>query len=283
MRQTQATSGSINETIADKLDEMATLLESQHEDGFRIRAYRRAAQTLRVLPEPVDETLRSGGVKALVALPDIGERIAAAIAEMISTGRWVQLERVAGELDPEQLLQTLPGVGPQLAARLHHVLDVESLEELELAAHDGRLAAVPGIGPARAELLRAVLHERLGARRLRAVSPAAAAPEAKILLDVDREYREKAAGGELRRISPKRFNPEHRAWLPILHTRRGEWEFTALYSNTARAHELGRTDDWVVIYAHLEGSPERQSTVVTETHGPLVGRRVVRGRESECV
>ena len=54
-----------------------------------------------------------------------------------------------------------------------------------------------------------------------------------------------------------------------------------MYSNTARAHELGKTDDWVVIYYEQDGE-EDQCTVVTETRGPLAGRRVVRGREQEC-
>jgi hypothetical protein len=57
---------------------------------------------------------------------------------------------------------------------------------------------------------------------------------------------------------------------------------TALFSNTALAHELGRTHDWVVIYFGRDGGPEHQRTVVTETRGPLEGRRVVRGREGEC-
>lgn len=83
-------------------------------------------------------------------------------------------------------------------------------------------------------------------------------------------------------IAPRRFNPERRAWLPILHTERDGWHFTALFSNTALAHELGRTGDWVIIY-HYDGELEEgQHTVVTETRGPLEGKRVVRGREAEC-
>ena len=106
-------------------------------------------------------------------------------------------------------------------------------------------------------------------------------PSVRELLDVDREYREKASSGRLRKIAPRRFNPDGRAWLPILHTVRSDRHYTALFSNTARANELGKTDDWVVLY-HDDGNLERQATVVTETHGPLLGRRVVRGREAEC-
>ena len=101
------------------------------------------------------------------------------------------------------------------------------------------------------------------------------------ILDVDGEYRRKAAAGVLRMIRPRRLNPERRAWLPVLHTERGARRYTALFSNTERAHELRRTHDWVVIYGE-DGGREDQATVVTEWRGVLAGRRVVRGREAEC-
>jgi DNA polymerase (family X) len=108
------------------------------------------------------------------------------------------------------------------------------------------------------------------------------APPVGVLLDVDAEYRRKGAQGELALIRPRRFNPEGEAWLPVLHTERDAWHFTALYSNTARAHELGRTRDWVVVYYYDHDHHEYQCTVVTEFRGPLRGKRVVRGREREC-
>jgi hypothetical protein len=68
-----------------------------------------------------------------------------------------------------------------------------------------------------------------------------------------------------------------------MHTTRNGWHFTVLFSNTARAHELGKTRDWVVVYFHSTGGTPAQRTVVTESHGPLAGARVVRGREDECL
>ena len=107
-------------------------------------------------------------------------------------------------------------------------------------------------------------------------------PTVGLLLEVDQEYREKARAGELPRIAPRRLNPEHKAWLPVLHAHRDGWHFTALFSNTERAHELHRTYDWVVVfYTGLDGD-EGQATVVTERRGSLTGLRVVRGREPEC-
>jgi hypothetical protein len=78
------------------------------------------------------------------------------------------------------------------------------------------------------------------------------------------------------------MNPEHRAWLPLLHTQRDSRRYTALFSNTPRAHELGKTRDWVVLY-YGDGAGRGQHTVVTESSGVLRGRRVVRGRELECM
>jgi hypothetical protein len=216
-----------------------------------------------------------------MALPAIGRGIALAIMEMLSTGRWSQLERLRGALQPEQLFQTLPGIGPELAARIHGELHIDTLEALELAAHNGSLASVPGLGNRRVAAVRAVLAERLGRQRISAL-PQVKVPPVALLLDVDRAYREKAQAGSLHLIAPKRFNPTGAAWLPVLHAARGHWHFTALFSNTRKAHELGRTRDWVVIYAHLDSEAESQSTIVTERRGALSGRRVVRGRDAEC-
>jgi DNA polymerase (family 10) len=82
-------------------------------------------------------------------------------------------------------------------------------------------------------------------------------------------------------ITPRRFNPHQEPWLPICQTRRGGWRYRALFSNTAVAHRLGQTRNWVVIYFEC-GPVTRQRTVVTEVRGELSGRRVVRGREQEC-
>ena len=110
--------------------------------------------------------------------------------------------------------------------------------------------------------------------------PAEAKPDVALLLEVDRDYREKADADGLPRIAPKRNNPEGAAWLPILHSYEDGWHFTALFSNTDRAHELGRVRDWVVIYYERDGH-EGQCTVVTEYRGPRTGQRGIRGREVE--
>jgi hypothetical protein len=107
------------------------------------------------------------------------------------------------------------------------------------------------------------------------------APSVQLILGIDADYRKKAATGQLKKIAPKKFNPEGKAWLPIMSTEREGWRFTVLFSNTQRAHELGKTNDWAVVY-YDDGSGERKCTVVTEFKGELSGKRVIRGRENEC-
>lgn len=274
-----------NEQVAAWLRQAAELLHAQHANPFRVGAYRKAADSVQQCAHSLRELFAAEGLAGLDALPGVGPGIAAAIAEMLHTGRWAQLERLRGDVDPTLLFRTVPGIGPELAARIHDGLGVDTLEALEAAAHDGRLAAVPGVGERRTATIRAALAEILDRSRLRRPPTATAAdhePPVAALLDVDREYRDAARAGTLPTIAPKRFNPEGRAWLPVLHTVRGAWHFTALFSNTAKAHELHRTQDWVVLYFHDDHRAESQRTMVTEQHGGLGGRRVVRGREEEC-
>lgn len=267
-----------NSDVADRLDEVANLLEEQGGNQFRVQAWRGGAATIRRLARPVRDVLTEEGLEGLDQLPGIGQGLARAVRQLIETGRLATLERLRGESDPAALLASVPGIGHTFARRIHDRLGIESLEELELAAHDGRLASLDGIGSKRLAGIRDALATRLRTRRR---SPPDDVPDVAELLDVDREYREGAAAGKLSTIAPRRFNPLGESWLPILHTTRGERHYTALFSNTATAHRLNRIHDWVVIYWDGRDG-ERQCTVVTELKGPLIRRRVVRGRESEC-
>ncbi len=259
---------------------MASLLEQQGEKGFRSDAYRRAADVVEHLARPVDEVLSTDGRDGLVALPAVGQGIASAIAEMVTTGRWAAFDRLTGELDSEALLMTIPGIGPRLAQRLHGELHIDTLEELEQAMLDGKLDQIDGFGPRKLDAVRSALRERL--RLLRGRFKPDKAPGVGMILALDEEYRLKASRNELKLIAPRRFNPQKLAWLPVMHAHKPPWHFTAMFSNTARAHELNKSRDWVVISATHDRGPDWQCTVVSETRGPSKGRRVVRGREAEC-
>lgn len=270
-----------NEWVAEKLEEVAGILQIQKANPFRIDAYRRAAETVRGLKVPLDLLVREDGVESLDNLPGIGQTLARRLFQLVMTGRLPILDRLRGTLDPVRTLSSVPGVGRTLAIALHDKLGIDTLEELEAAAHDGRLRDLEGFGEKRIAGIKDSLATRLG--RLSRPTDRSQRRQQTVweLLDVDREYREKAHAGILHMIAPRRFNPRREAWLPILHTTREGRHYTVLFSNTAKAHELNKTSDWVVIYCETDHT-QRQFTVVTATHGVLRGRRVVRGRESEC-
>lgn len=272
-----------NRQIAAKLRAIAALLEEQQANPFRVNAYLHAAATVDALTEPLEETLQNKGFAALTELPGIGAGIARSISEYLMTGRMSRLESLQAGHDPIPLFEQIPGIGPTLAHRIIETLHIDSLEALEAAAHNGRLKNVPGFSQKKIDLVQTWLARILGSRRPRfAAQQAIDEPPVELLLHIDALYREKAAAAELPTLAPKRFNPSGEAWLPIMHKTQHGWHFSALFSNTARAHQLGRTDDWVVIYFYDDQHHEGQHTVVTETRGPLIGERVVRGREVEC-
>lgn len=276
-----------NIDIADALERVADLLEEQDAMPFRVTAYRKAAASIARWPESVAGVLASKGQAGLRALPGVGKSISAAVTELVRTGQLEMLERLERESSPEQLLASVPGIGPELARRIHEELGVRTLEELEQAAHDGHLERVEGFGPRRGQQVRDLLEARLGRARRgfarkRDGMDEGPRPEVGLLLQVDEEYRRRAAAGALRTIAPRRFNPTGEAWLPVMQRTLEGWRVRALFSNTAVAHQQNATREWVVLYFDKDGE-EGQCTVVTAHGGPLDGRRVVRGREVECL
>ncbi len=273
-----------NQDIAGRLREVAQLLEEQGANRFRVRAYRAAAETIERLTIPAAEIAQQQGTEGLQTLPGIGVSLARSIHTLVVTGRLPMLDRLRGHMDPISLLTSIPGVGPALAHRLHDDLHIETLEQLELAAHDGRLADIERVGPKKLQGIIDSLTARLGRVRRqphRTGLHPTEEPPVDELLDVDREYREAAQAGRLQTIAPHRFNPKKEAWLPILHTQRGAHHYTALFSNSALAHQLKKTRDWVLLY-YDDGHGERQCTVITSRQAPFMGKRIVRGREEDC-
>ena len=283
---TQTAPNSENEVIADIFDEVADLLEFQQANPFRIMSYRRGADRLRDLEVPIGELYDRRGQQGLRSLEGIGQGLSGSIAELLETGRLGLLSRLRAELSPSEVFSRLPGIGEILATRIVDGLGITTLEELERAVHDGRLQQLEGIGPLKAagvgHALAGMLNRgaRRRARRRTTERKPRQPPPVELLLSLDTEYRQKARAQQLRRIAPRRFNPDGERWLPIMEVQRQGHHFTVLFSNTRRAHELGRTHDWVIIYVDERQGP--QYTVVTATSGVLRDKRVVRGREGEC-
>lgn len=282
----------LNEDIAGLLDEAARLFAEQGANRFRVQAYHRAAAALRELARPVSDVFAEHGLAGLEELPGVGESIARSIRDVLLHGKLAMLDRLRGQHDPIALLCSVPGIGKAFAWKLHEDLEIETLEELETAAHDGRLERLAGFGPKRLAGIRDSLAHRLGrVRTTGGERPAAGGerqssspqppPTVAELLAVDCEYRRSAAAGTLKKIAPRRFNPTGEAWLPVLHTTRGSRHYTALFSNTPHAHRLHKTGDWVVLF-HDGDQGEQRWTIITSEFGRLQGRRIVRGRELEC-
>lgn len=275
-----------NIRVAAALDEIATLLEAQLADPFRIRAYRNGAATIRNLEQPVDRLYQHEGLPGLEELPGIGRSLSRAIAQHLTVGHIPLLDQLRGDDSPERRFSSVPGIGPELAERIHNTLHIETLGELLSASFSGQLENVPGIGPLRSRAIRDSLQARRATFEQSHSTGSSSEhlhdePPVEELLDIDTEYRRRVAEGSLRKIAPRRFNPTGEAWLPILHTTREDRHYHAMFSNTARAHELGTTRDWVIISRDDDGH-HGQWTVITSTLGKLKGHRIVRGREAEC-
>src|SRR5262249_10303695 len=137
-----------NESIARRLADYARELESSGPNVFRARAYRRAADVVRAQARPLAEVFGEQGRAGREALGGIGDSLAYTIEGLIESGELRTRRPADAHVEPERLLTSLPGIGPQLAQALEERLGVKSLEELERAAQAGRLAEV-GIGPKR--------------------------------------------------------------------------------------------------------------------------------------
>jgi DNA polymerase (family 10) len=134
-----------NAEIARHLEEMADLLAVQGANRFRIRAYRRAAQSINTLPHAVASMVEEGA--DLTDLPGIGKDIAGKIQELVGTGSLAQLEELKQETAPElATLLDVSGLGAKRVQTLHETLGISSLQELQQAARDGRVREIPGFG-----------------------------------------------------------------------------------------------------------------------------------------
>ena len=132
-----------NASIAETLRHVADLLEIEGANPFRIRAYRRAAQTVEDLPQSAAKIVADG--KTLVGLPGIGKDLAGKIAEIVKTGRLGALAEIEART-PTTLaaLTTIPGLGPKRVHRLHEAFGIKTLKDLERAARQHKIRELQG-------------------------------------------------------------------------------------------------------------------------------------------
>ncbi len=135
--------------VAQTLEQIASFMELQGENTFRVRAFRTAAKAVGALSGELTEALADG---TLAATKGVGPATLQIVQELVTTGRAATLEELRGQVPPGlvEMLQ-ISGLGVAKIRQLHEALDIDSLPELEAAARDGRLARLPRFGQKTAE------------------------------------------------------------------------------------------------------------------------------------
>lgn len=187
--------------VVAALEEIADLLEISGADPFKVRAYRRAARSIRGMPEDLS---RLDDDNALESIPGVGKALAAKIREILDTGTSKYLESLRKEVPPSlRSLLGIPGLGAKTAGTLYRELGVRDLDMLEVAVDRGLVRSIPKIGPKKEAEIRRGL-ERL--RSMAKVIPIGVAlPFAEEMVGWLRgqRYVENAeAAGEVRRFLP---------------------------------------------------------------------------------
>ena len=134
-----------NFQIAELFENIAGLLELREEPGFTVRAYRLAALTIKDLPEDVEQMVREE--RDLREIPGIGKAISDKIRELVDTGSLRYYEKLRAEFPPGILeLMHVRGMGAKTTLRAWKELGVTSVDDLEHAIHEGKMAALPRMG-----------------------------------------------------------------------------------------------------------------------------------------
>jgi DNA polymerase (family 10) len=130
--------------VAEILEEIGTLLELKGENPFKVRAYQNAARLIGGLQQDLGELVQTG---RLVELKCIGEALSQKITELWQTGKLKYHEELKASL-PGGLIEmiAIPGFGPKRAQIVYKKLKVDSVEKLEAACKDGRVATLEGFG-----------------------------------------------------------------------------------------------------------------------------------------
>jgi DNA polymerase (family X) len=131
--------------VAGILVDIAALLDLKGENPFKGRAYLNAARAIEQLDEPVEKLVAEG---RLAGIPGIGDALLKKITELVTTGRLGYYEELKAATPPGLLLMLeIPGLGPKKIKALHTELGIETVEDLEKACREGRVANLSGFGP----------------------------------------------------------------------------------------------------------------------------------------
>ncbi len=133
-----------NSLVASTLKELADFTELEDEQPYRSRAYRRAAETIESLPEPIEQVANKNELRNL---PGVGENIERKIEEILRTGKLETLEKMKSRIPVDVIsLNRVEGIGPKTIKLLYKKLGVKNLDDLESAVRSGKLRGVKGLG-----------------------------------------------------------------------------------------------------------------------------------------
>ena len=152
------------EQVAEILVSIGTLLELKGENPFKTRAYLNAARSLETSNESLGRLVaenRLGEIKG------IGEALQKKITELVQTGKLAYYEELKASVPPGLLeMLNIPGLGPKKIKALHDELGIQSVEQLELACKEDKVAALRGFGAkTQANLLEGIQRRRLYASK----------------------------------------------------------------------------------------------------------------------
>lgn len=143
----------INEGLAKIFYKIADIHEIKGVQ-WKPQAYRRAAKSLELMPDSIKDIYKKGGLKALKALPGIGEHIGKKIIEYIKTNKIKEFATLKKSV-PKGLLELMEviGLGPKKVKLLHDKLKINTVAQLKKAAESGKIGNVPGFGKRSEEMI----------------------------------------------------------------------------------------------------------------------------------
>jgi DNA polymerase (family 10) len=153
-----------NRDVSRLLEEIGDLMEILGEDTFKVRSYRRAAESVRGLSEDL-QAIREG--EGLQSIQHVGKSLAAKIAELLDTGQIGYHEELKAQVPPGLLdILKVPGMGPKKVALVWKERGVRDVDELEAAASAAELRELPGMGAKSEEkILKGIELYRQGSER----------------------------------------------------------------------------------------------------------------------
>lgn len=130
--------------VAEIFNEIATLLELKGENPFKSRAYSNAARAIEAFTEPLDLLCAE---ESPVRLKGVGDSMQDKIRELLCSGKLGYYEELKNSTPPGLVaMLAIPGLGPKKIKALHDKLGITTVEQLQAACQDGKVAALDGFG-----------------------------------------------------------------------------------------------------------------------------------------